>query len=623
MKTSIRSIFALGAILNLVACGGGNNDSTNSAPTQPQPASPIILTGNFGATPIVGAKYETATQSGVTSTTGEFSYVEGETVRFAIGGITLGSVQASTSIRLSDFYDASLPTNIAEIEKLSTDIHADEFDALLNLSGFLMSLDINEDQQDSIDIGRWEAPLANASIDFSVSLKDFVERQLPDFMNIYSLNEQRMAEGFVYLYGAEQIDVLESKITSDQNEDMNEGETRVELRTVTYNSQGQITHEINTEDDDNNGINESVDDITYTYDDAGNWIGRVITFDNDNDGEVDRIITRTNTFDDRGNMLTYVQGDDSNADGTAERFVSGVFTYNEMNLQTSDITENDVDGDGEADRIIEKTRRYDDAGNTTYLLTQQDVDGDGIIDVIEEETETFNENRETLQKTNLSDVDADGVVDFTTTLINTINEQNLIVSEAFVTVIGVDGPISRSNLSSFSYDQNGRRVQLRSESDYNGDGVINRIIAVEYTYNEKGQELTRNSLVDNSGTGENVSFRNVIQQYNDADLLVSNRSERGRNDVLENVDIVEFEYDDSRNLTREYNESITAGEATANFSQFALFTYNSDGLKLTEVRSSDNENDGNIDRVVSGTTEYQSFSTMLTVESMNAILYPQ
>ena len=60
------------------------------------------MTGIFKIFPIEGLDYETPTMCGRTNAKGEFSYAEGETVTFSVGGIVLGSAPAEEKLTPAD-----------------------------------------------------------------------------------------------------------------------------------------------------------------------------------------------------------------------------------------------------------------------------------------------------------------------------------------------------------------------------------------------------------------------------------------------------------------------------------------------------------------------------------------
>ena len=93
---SIKSLgLSLAVILTLgfVGCGGGGGSSAPADDTQ---------TGTFVDSPVQGLNYSTATQSGITDSSGNFKYKTGETVEFKLGTLSLGSVAVSESINPLD-----------------------------------------------------------------------------------------------------------------------------------------------------------------------------------------------------------------------------------------------------------------------------------------------------------------------------------------------------------------------------------------------------------------------------------------------------------------------------------------------------------------------------------------
>ena len=64
----------------LLACGGGS------------PSNPPVKTGYFIDSPVEGLHYQSGSQSGYTNKDGAFQYTEGQTVRFSIGQLALGSL---------------------------------------------------------------------------------------------------------------------------------------------------------------------------------------------------------------------------------------------------------------------------------------------------------------------------------------------------------------------------------------------------------------------------------------------------------------------------------------------------------------------------------------------------
>ena len=93
------------AALCLTACGGGGGGGSPPAPgfttsSANLPAAAVVKQGRFIDSAVIGVYYETATHKGFTGMSGEFSYVEGESVTFSIGTVgntTLPMLKARVS----------------------------------------------------------------------------------------------------------------------------------------------------------------------------------------------------------------------------------------------------------------------------------------------------------------------------------------------------------------------------------------------------------------------------------------------------------------------------------------------------------------------------------------------
>lgn len=140
----------------LAACGGGGSSGTSNTPTPTKSsnapssitassssenlsssAAPVvILQGQFKDTNIAGVHFVSGGQSGITNSSGTFSYEQGAAITFSIGGITLGTTVAKAVI-----------TPIDLIENGSVD-HV----AVQNMVRFLLMLDSDGYTQNGIQI---------------------------------------------------------------------------------------------------------------------------------------------------------------------------------------------------------------------------------------------------------------------------------------------------------------------------------------------------------------------------------------------------------------------------------------------------------------------------------------
>lgn len=99
--------------------------------------SATVHQGVFIDSPVTGLSYETATQNGTTDEQGNFLYQSGETVRFSIGGIDLGTAPGQAVLT---------PLELVEDAADSSD------PAVLNLSRFLQSLDADGNLSNGIQL---------------------------------------------------------------------------------------------------------------------------------------------------------------------------------------------------------------------------------------------------------------------------------------------------------------------------------------------------------------------------------------------------------------------------------------------------------------------------------------
>ncbi len=136
-------------ICAMMAFSACNKDDDNPITTEEETANPPkeevmdppeVLTGVFRDSEVQGLSFSTATQNGTTNDKGEFSFLEGETITFKVGELTLGSVVADTLIT---------PISLAK----AIDANATIASPLAqNIAALLQTLDSDNDHSNGIII---------------------------------------------------------------------------------------------------------------------------------------------------------------------------------------------------------------------------------------------------------------------------------------------------------------------------------------------------------------------------------------------------------------------------------------------------------------------------------------
>lgn len=149
-------------------------EETITPPEEETVTPPTVLTGVFKDSEVQGLSFTTTTQTGITNEKGEFSYVEGETITFKVGELTLGSATAEavmTPISLVKTVDAA-----ASIESPTVQ----------NMAALLQTLDQDSDHSNGISISQEVvAAMGIQTIDFSLP----VESTLADIVLSVAQNE--------------------------------------------------------------------------------------------------------------------------------------------------------------------------------------------------------------------------------------------------------------------------------------------------------------------------------------------------------------------------------------------------------------------------------------------------
>lgn len=485
-----------------------------------------MRTGRFALGNIEGLGYSTDTQSGTTDAEGQFRYKAGETVRFSVGGIELGSVKADRVISPFDLVGLNprldsleLITDLAGYSHpgddfLTTHRHhylpGNQFHRVINISNLLLSLDQDQDFSNGIQLGDLQQRMVNEFLDFDQPLLVFNRSfSFKNILNLYAGRSRAPETVFRQLN-----DALDLDMAIPQPADMDVSATgtassgyRMQYR---YDQRGYLT--AIQQDVDRDGTVDSV--RSFEFDDMGRMHRKLR--DSNADG-IDDVI-ETFMYDARGNLTGHEV--DTNADGRIEQRVTfeydgndrriASYTYNEVSGALRASESRDYDGQG---RVLlqeefsypsgalfrQKSWIYDGSGRLRSVLDDRinsiseiesyvydgygrvrqidyDSDADGNID------RYYSIEYDALNRIQLTryDSDNDGNVDFETsyayTPFNAVAEWR---TTAFVNGVG-----QLSSRMLYEYDGNGYPVQIRYDTD--GDGNYDSITNYHTRYETKG-----------------------------------------------------------------------------------------------------------------------------------------
>lgn len=164
MKLFLQIIF----MFSLVSCGGGDGESTLPSQETKDTDVPISNNSKVGFlidSAISGVNYKTETQSGITGSNGEFSFLEGEKVTFSIGSLVIAETDALELITPLDIFT-------------SNDINTQ---AVVNFARLLQTLDDDADPSNGININ--EATHSAVTNIASINFENEFEAEVQTVLN--------------------------------------------------------------------------------------------------------------------------------------------------------------------------------------------------------------------------------------------------------------------------------------------------------------------------------------------------------------------------------------------------------------------------------------------------------
>jgi len=473
----------------LTACGGGGGgggSTEGSAPTE-------AFTGSFIDSPVEGLRYETLTQSGLTNSLGEFTYLKGESVTFYIGGTQLGVTQGANIVTPFSLLGITPLTTEAEISTALTTNRVNSFDRAINIATLLQTLDIDGDPENGINLGTSHEDLKDLKIPLVVKASAFEQQSAVDSARDLTgvSHDRTLSNSIQHIYSSLGIEVkssLTSSYTSTQNN------KQIESVSFNYNAEGKLT----SKNIDTNNDGEIDASKTYGYDNNGNLdritnsaSNTVETLNYNNDNKLLSRFIDSKEGNDLEESYLYTDGQldrfelDHNADGSID--TSTHYTYDNLgNLSSYEV---DRDGDGTTDSIASYSYL-----NNTLSSYSEDNDNDGIPNIIIAYTYDSNGSR-TSQNVDLSTEGAPnslGSFEYDSQNNPTRYEQDR----------DLDG--NPDYIEAYAYDQNNNRTFYKRDLDADGtwDVVTNYFYDINGNRIKMIEDSDGNGLADKVWTGD-------------------------------------------------------------------------------------------------------------------------
>lgn len=151
-KLFLQILFVFAFSVSLFGCSGGGGETS----TIPASSS---LQGVLIDSAVEGVRFESATESGLTNSSGAFTYKEGEVISFFIGDILLGSSPGADLVTPIDFVSGATDETNSEVT---------------NILRFVQTLDSDSNPDNGIQItAATSATLTGQALDFSLSESEF------------------------------------------------------------------------------------------------------------------------------------------------------------------------------------------------------------------------------------------------------------------------------------------------------------------------------------------------------------------------------------------------------------------------------------------------------------------
>ena len=226
IKASIKIPFLIVFFSILTACGGGNSDTTTVEPevivAPPVTYVATTFTGKFIDAAVIGVKYKTPEQEGMTNTEGEFIFQSDDKITFSIGDIVFPEVLADVIITPLTIFNTTDVNNIA----------------VVNMLRLLQTLDEDGIPENGINIlSEMHQLTVGLNVDFTSS--DF-ESQVTGFLaNGSQLNKQLITADEAIYHFQMTLDEINNETMSDCGSSHNKVGQSAFFTTLSHNVSGR------------------------------------------------------------------------------------------------------------------------------------------------------------------------------------------------------------------------------------------------------------------------------------------------------------------------------------------------------------------------------------------------
>lgn len=231
----------------------------------------------------------------------------------------------------------------------------------------------------------------------------------------------------------------------------------------------------------------------FDYDDGGNRVLSLFEQDDDVDGIIDTVYRIERLYSDDGLLDWWQEESDFDADGRVERRQRFVFRYNSAGrlLAQEDTLDNGdlAPADGVVDTRIEVDYRYSSSGLLLRTIQRIDDNGDGVVDRENTFEFIYLSDGRLRRQTWEFDVNADGAADSRRTFEYRYRREGELIQEEMTLDNNADGTVEAREVTDYLYNSRG---QLRETeiAVYNGSDDLQSLLTIEREYGRNGQLLS-------------------------------------------------------------------------------------------------------------------------------------